>query len=121
MVNARTRILGQKNADTLSAMNELGRTYWLNDQYREALKLQTDTLKLIEPALGRTHDSTFHSHGYVTLGSLMDLGKDTRRVELAVRKITTDQTHLHTLETKNNLAMALMDLGEVERASELHE
>ena len=50
VVDARTRIFGQKNAGTLSAMNELGRSYWLNGQYHETLELQTTTLKLIESA-----------------------------------------------------------------------
>lgn len=38
---------------------------------------------------------------------------------LTVRTKTLGRTHLHTLETMNNLAMALTDLGQLKQASEL--
>jgi hypothetical protein len=120
VVETRTRIYGPSDERTLSAMNRLGQSCWLNGQYREALELQELTSGRRKQTLGEHHPATLEALDNlgVTLGAwfLFKESLDVHRFLLAARVRSLGQTHLDTLTTKCNMAMALVDPDRLDEA-----
>lgn len=100
-------------------MNRLGQSYWLNGQYREALELHLITSTRMKEALRENRPATLALDNLeVTLGASYRFKEslEVHRFVLAARIPSLDETHLDTLTTKCNLAMALLDLGRLDEA-----
>jgi hypothetical protein len=101
-------------------MSKLGQSYWLNGQYREALGLQEITAEHMKEVLGESHPSTLEAldNPGVTLGAWhrFQESHDVHQFVLIARLRSLGPTHLDTLSTKCDLAMALLDLGLVDEA-----
>ncbi|KEZ43802.1 hypothetical protein SAPIO_CDS3953 [Scedosporium apiospermum] len=123
VVDTRYRILGPMNEQTLQAMDHLGKSYWLHGLYREALELQKVTAERMRSTIKPDHPNYPHvlaamdNYG-VTLGAWRRYEESLKvhREVLEARKNTLGETHLDTLTTKANFAMALLDLGHVDEA-----
>ncbi|KAI9150092.1 Nephrocystin-3 [Paramyrothecium foliicola] len=123
VVNGRTKILGATNIKTLQAMNQLGRSYWLHGMHQEALDIQEVTAACMKESIGPDH-----SNYADTLAALDNLGVtlsawrrfhesvDIHQEVLRAREKLLGTAHSDTLSTKANLAMALLDLGNLGKA-----
>ena len=115
--------LGPLHEETLRAMNDLGKSYWLHGCYEEALELQTVTAErmkaIFRPPDPRYKDTLAALDGLgVTLGSWRRYQEslEIHQQVLSARSKIIGDTHLDTLSTSSNVAMALLDLGRLEEA-----
>lgn len=124
VANARSKILGEMHEQTLQARDHLGKSYWLDGQYQKALDLQQETAERMKCTIGPGHRlyretlAALDNLG-VTLGAWRRFRESLqihREVLAAREKILGEPTHHDTLTTKANLAMALLDLRNLEEA-----
>lgn len=125
VVQSRQKVLGSAHRETLQAMDSLGQSFWLNGQYCEALKLQQQTAEEMRLHLGEEDDDTLNAldHLGVTLGSWHRFAEsaEIHQNVLALRMKVLKSNDLMILETKSNLAMALLDLKQLHDARQLME
>lgn len=95
-------------------MDSLGKSFWLNGQYFKALELQQQTAEKMRVHLGEEDDDTLNAldHLGITLGSWRRFAEsaDIHQNVLTLRMRALQSNDLRVLETKSNLAMALLDL-----------
>ncbi|KAL9635776.1 MAG: hypothetical protein Q9164_003243 [Protoblastenia rupestris] len=92
-----------KHEDTLSSMDQLGRSYWLNGQYKEALDLWTQIAEQMEQTLGHDHETTLTAMDNLGvmleindhLGVLMGTGVNARQGRLNEAANITGNVVLH--------------------------
>ncbi|KAM7205417.1 hypothetical protein V8F20_003186 [Naviculisporaceae sp. PSN 640] len=125
VVSNRSQLLGLTHESTLQAMDQLGKSYWLHGQYREALELQQTTADQMRRTLGVKNPQTLAALDNlgVTLGAWRKF-EDSFQVHNEVLAARLDmesfgKSHLDTLTTKANLAMALLDLGKTDQAKDI--
>ena len=125
VVNNRSHLFGVTHEATLQSMDQLGKSYWLHGQYREALELQQTTADQMRATLGINNPQTLAALDNlgVTLGAWRRF-QDSFQVHNEVLAARLDMesygsSHLDTLTTKANLAMALLDLGKTGQAKNI--
>ncbi len=117
--------LGDKDPETLQAMNELALGFKYDGRPEEAFELAERVLQTTEEQKGASDPDTLTYKN--NLGeALRAAGKLDRSLELLQdtfkrRKETLGLDHPHTLITMNNLAMALEDAGHRDQAILLFE
>lgn len=55
VVDARSQSLGQRHAQTLQAMDQLGKSYWLHGMHQKALEIQQRTVDDMLITMGPEH------------------------------------------------------------------
>lgn len=125
VVNNRSHLFGVTHEATLQAMDQLGKSYWLHGQYREALELQQTTADHMRATLGTNNPQTLAALDNlgVTLGAWRKFQESFQvHDEVLTARLGMESygsSHLDTLTTKSNLAMALLDLGKTTQAKNI--
>ncbi|KAJ5113201.1 hypothetical protein N7456_001735 [Penicillium angulare] len=121
VIDSKKQILGPNARETLQAMNELGRSFWQNGEYIEALELQEHTAMTFQAEFGDDDVDTLSALDNlgVTLGSWHRYteSRDIHEKVLSIRRqngLKEDGSAI--IESKKNLAMALLDLGHLKEA-----
>ncbi|KAH8834502.1 hypothetical protein DL96DRAFT_1810756 [Flagelloscypha sp. PMI_526] len=117
--------LGAIHPYTLSSMNNLAWTYSDLGQYRDALELKEQVVKLQKRMLGEDHPHTLTCMNNLA-NTYSDLGQHRDALELKeqvlkLRKRILGEEHPDTLGSMNNLASTYSDLGQHRDALELKE
>lgn len=111
-VDARRRVLGTGNPDTLTSMYGLGRTIAAEGRYAEAEKLLRETVALQQHVLGSEHPDTLRTTQRIAVvlsmqGDLAGAEKMTRQV-LDSRRRVLGPENTDTLESIDDLTWLLM-------------
>ncbi|MEU8080446.1 tetratricopeptide repeat protein [Catellatospora citrea] len=122
----RTELLGAEHPDTLNALNNLATVLRRTDRLEEAGELHQRILEVRQRTLGTQHPDTLVSMN--NLGRVkFDLGDfDAARalLEQAVRDFPEShhgEPHQNTLAAQTNLALVLVQQGEVDRGLDIHQ
>ncbi|ORY01060.1 hypothetical protein BCR34DRAFT_101413 [Clohesyomyces aquaticus] len=123
VVKLRTEIMGEDNAETLYAMDQLAWTMRNQAKKREALELAKQTLRKKEQVFGENRaEALVTSHIVATI--IGDQGKhqeaaDIHSANLEARKELLGEEHLDTLRSASALALELWELGKFSEAEDL--
>src|ERR1017187_7101044 len=125
VLEVRTRVLGEKHPDTLTAMNNLAGTLSAQGDHPGARRLQERVLEAMTRVLGEEHPATLTSMSNLA-HTLREQGNRTgaRRLQervLEARIRLLGEEHRDTLAAKNNLALTLYELGDYAGAQRLQE
>ena len=121
----RTARLGPEHVDTLRSRLALARSYAILNRFDDALKLDQQTVALMEAKLGPEHSETLQA-----MNNLAQDYRDLRRFDdavkllektLAIQQRTLGRDHLETLGGMIRLANAYNDLGQHAKAVKLRE
>jgi len=119
----RRRVLGTNSVDTLTSLNTLAKTMYLQGRYAEAEKLFREALEIRRRVLGTGHPDTLQSQSDLAenlsvQGRYADAEK-LRQETYDIRRRILGPEHPSTLDSMGNLAISLEDLGRFTDAEKL--
>ncbi len=123
-VDIRRRVLGTRDPETLSSMDQLSRTFEARGHYPEADKLARETLEIRRRVLGPEHPDTLQSTN--TLAYVADAegrypeAENLARQALEIRRRILGPEHPDTLASMSVLAGVLVDDGRNPAAEKLY-
>jgi hypothetical protein len=122
--NARKRMLGAEDPNTLGSMNNLAVALGDLGRHADAEALHREAFDTRRRVLGAEHPDTLTSMNHLA-GLLQDLGRHAdaetlHRKALDTRRRVLGVEHPDTLRSMNNLALALWNLGRHADAEALH-
>jgi hypothetical protein len=121
----RTRLLGERHADTLAAAHNLAIDYHALGRVEDAQQRDETTLEIRRQVLGEEHHDTLASasnlaHDRYVSGDI-DGAIRLDRQTLAARQATLGPQHPCSLTSANNLAVSLRAVNDLPGARRLHE
>ena len=124
-VDIQTNIFGADHHNTLTTMNNLSITYWLQGKTAEAAMLQEEVLEKFRQILGAEHPNTLMSMNNLSL-TYQDQGKTAEAAmlqeeALEKRRRILGAEHPSTLMSMNNLSLMYQDQGKTAEAAMLQE
>jgi len=123
VMNARKKLLGQEDEETLRSMAMVGLIYSLEGRWKEAEELDIQVVETAKKVLGPEHPDTLASMGNLA-STYCDQGRWKEVEELDVQVMETTKKvlgpeHPHTLVSINNLASTFLNQGRRKEAEEL--